>query len=93
MKAEMVHRSKSVLSDGAIIEMVIWRVPEPVAGSLHSFKYRLFYGRDGVRIVGFDNERQKGDNCHLDGVETTYRFTSVDRLVDDFLAHVKRRRK
>ena len=54
-----VKRSKTVLPDGAIVEIVVWKVLEP--GSPHLFKYRLFYGKDGRRIVGFDNERGKGD--------------------------------
>jgi hypothetical protein len=44
VNAELLRRQKSVLSDGAILEMVIWRVPNPVAGSAHSYKYRLYYG-------------------------------------------------
>jgi uncharacterized protein with HEPN domain len=39
---------------------VIWRVPTPVKGSTHHYKYRLFYGHPGKRIVGYDNERLKG---------------------------------
>ena len=91
MKAELLHQEKRVLPDGSIVEMVIWKVPAPLLGSSHSYKYRLYFGRQGRRIVGFDNERGKGDHCHLDGVETTYAFTSVDALVRDFLAEVFRR--
>jgi Family of unknown function (DUF6516) len=92
MKAVLLLRSKEVLSDGAIVEMVIWQVPEAVAGSRHRYKYSLYYGRDGIRIVGYDNERPKGDHRHLDGKETPYAFTGVDRLVSDFLSAVRRRR-
>ena len=42
--------------------------------------------------MGFDNERGKGDHCHLDGVETVYAFTTVETLVRDFLAEVEKRR-
>jgi len=47
---------------------------------------------DGVRIVGFDNERGKGDHCHIDGKELPYAFTSVDQLLEDFIATVETRR-
>jgi predicted transcriptional regulator len=30
--------------------------------------------------VGFDNERGKGDHCHMDGKELPYKFTSVGQL-------------
>lgn len=91
MKAEKQFHEKRVLGDGAIIEMVILRLPSPVLGSLHDYKYRLYFGRAGIRIVGFDNERGKGDHKHIDGMETPYVFTTVDQLVADFLNEVKRR--
>ena len=93
MKAELLLRSKENLSDGAILEMVIWQLPKPVLGSSHSYKYRLYYGKAGIRIVGFDNERPKGDHCHLDGIERNYKFIDVDHLVNDFMAAVSNRRK
>lgn len=91
MKAALLHREKHVLPDGSIIEMVIWRLPTPIPGSRHPYKYRLYYGRDGARIVGFDNERGKGDHCHLDGVEHPYGFVTVEELMRDFLAAVYER--
>ena len=63
-----------VFPDGSIVEMVIWKLPRPVAGSAHSYKYRLFFGRNGMRLVGYDNERGKGDHRHLDGHEIPYAF-------------------
>jgi hypothetical protein len=90
MKAKLLLRSKDVLSDGAIVEMVIWQVPEPVPGSKHRYKYRLYYGKSGVRLVGYDNERLKGDHRHQDGKESAYAFTDVDQLVDDFLTAVRK---
>ena len=47
---------------------------------------------DGQRIVGFDNERGKGDFCHLDGKELPYTFISVNQLVEDFITAVTARR-
>jgi len=92
MKAKLLLKSKEVLSDGAILEMVIWLLPEPLSGCAHSYNYRLYYGNARARMVGFDNERPKNDHCHLDGKETPYPFTDVDRLVADFLAAVRKKR-
>jgi hypothetical protein len=64
--------------------MVIWRVPVSVPPSAHTLKYSLFYGRRGVREVGYDNERGKGDHRHFRGVETSYAFSSVEQLMADF---------
>ena len=92
MKAELVYRSKLVLSDGTIVEMVIWRVPTPVLKSEHVIKYRLFYGKYGERLVGFDNERGKGDHRHIKGTEFPYLFESVEKLINDFMLEVRKLR-
>jgi hypothetical protein len=78
--------------DGAIAEIVLWRVPAPVSPSTHDLKYSLFYGRPGVREVGYDNERGKGDHRHFRGAETVYCFVSVEQLMADFWADVRRLR-
>lgn len=93
MKAKLVIRDRLVLEDGSLIEMVIWQVPSPVPPSGHDFKYRLFYGRKGERIVGYDNERGKGDQRHLGGREEAYTFSTIERLLDDFERDVMAMRK
>lgn len=92
MKAELLYYRRMDYEDGAIVEMVLWRVPSPVARSHHNLKYSLFYGRPGVREVGYDNERGKGDHRHFRGVETPYEFVSVEKLLADFWYDVKRLR-
>jgi len=92
VKAELLQRERFDFEDGAILEMVIWRVPEPVDGCQHPYKYRLFYGRAGKRWVGYDNERPKGDHRHVGNREQSYVFTDVETLIRDFLADVERRR-
>lgn len=91
-KARLLLRSKEVLSDGAIVEVVIWLLPEPVPGCSHPYKYRLYYGKSGTRLVGYDNERPKGDHFHLGRKEHEYIFDGVDKLVEDFLSAVHDRR-
>ena len=89
MKAALIFRLKHELDDGAIVEMVIWRVPQSVPGSHHGFKYRLYFGKGGKRLVGYDNERGKGDHRHVLGREFSYRFGSPEQLISDFLADVE----
>jgi len=88
MKARLITHFKSLTTEGGVIELVVWRAPEPVPPSEHGFKYRAVYALGGVRVVGFDNERGKGDHCHIRGVEQPYVFRSVGELVDDFIAAV-----
>ena len=93
MGAQLLHRERLDFDDGGVVEMVLWRVPEPVAGCRHPFKYRLYYGRGGTRIVGYDNERGKGDHRHRGGGEEPYRFTTVAKLMNDFRADVAQERE
>lgn len=88
MNATLVISDKVVFDDGMIQEIVIWRVPHPVPPTAHGFKYRLFYGGSGGRLIGYDNERGKGDHRHFRGEEQPYDFRGWARLIDDFLADV-----
>jgi len=72
--------------------MTIWAVPVSVVGSAHRLKYSLFYGRAGEKLVGYDNERGKGDHRHIKGHEEPYTFTTPEALINDFLTEVKRLR-
>ena len=90
MKARRIFYDKTLLPDGSIVEMVIWQLPSPSDDRPHGLKYRLFYGREGKRIVGYDNERGKGDHKHLLDVEKRYKFISVEKLIADFLADIER---
>jgi Family of unknown function (DUF6516) len=42
--------------------------------------------------VGYDNERGKGDHRHIEGREEAYAFIGVERLIEDFLADIRRLR-
>jgi hypothetical protein len=88
LKAELLFHERIDYDDGGIVELVLWRVPVPVLPSMHRLKYSLFYGRPGVREVGYDNERGKGDHRHFRGVETDYVFRGVEQLMADFWSDV-----
>src|ERR1700731_1038336 len=84
MKAALLFHQRIDYDDGAIVEMVLWRVPVPVPPSTHGLKYSLFYGRPGIREVGYDNQRGKGDHRHLGETESPYLFRTVEQLMYDF---------
>jgi len=90
--ADLIYHDKAALPDGYVIEMKIWRLPEADGERPHGLKYSLYFGRRGVRIVGYDNERGKGDHRHRRGREEAYAFTGVEQLVADFLADVEQER-
>lgn len=89
MSATLVFHEKRLSFDGAILEMTIWLVPKPVPPSEHKLKYSLYFGFPGRRIVGFDNERGKGDHMHIGDRESVYVFSGVEQLIFDFLSAVQ----
>jgi hypothetical protein len=89
MKAHCIFSKKRPHADG-VIEMVIWQLPSADAERPHGLKYRLVYIVAGKRLVGYDNEKGKGDHKHIDGGEIKYSFVSVDQLIADFLNDVRR---
>lgn len=76
---------------GRIIEVVVWHLSEPMPGSSHPYKYRLFFGKaDGSCIVRYDNERGKGDHRHVADAEEPYAFSTLRKLIEDFEADTGR---
>jgi hypothetical protein len=92
MQASLIIDFKDITPEGKIIQMRVWRVPHPVTPSEHLFKYSLFYGQGNRRHIGFDNERGKGDHCHIDGIEFVYTFVTLEKLIEDFITAVEKRR-
>jgi uncharacterized protein DUF6516 len=89
--ATLLLRSRYVYADGAIREMVLWRLPHSTPERPHGLKYRLYYGlADGRCLVRYDNETGKGDHRHLGDDEEPYRFRDVGTLVNDFLGDIER---
>ena len=86
--ARLVLRTRTAVH-GGVVEMVVWQVPEPVPPSSHGFKYRLVFARAGERVVGYDNERGKGDHKHIGTLEQPYPFIDVKTLMREFLADVE----
>ncbi len=87
-RAVLLLHEKVVRDDGAIVETVIWQLPEATADRPHALKYRLYFGRGGKCLVRYDNEAGKGDHRHVRGKELPYRFVSVARLRRDFESDV-----
>jgi len=83
-KAALVLHEKVVLADGAIMELVVWRLPEAAPERPHGLKYRLYFGRAGKCLVRYDNETGKGDHRHVIGRKEPYQFVSLPQLRLDF---------
>jgi hypothetical protein len=88
MDAEPVLAQRLVLDESSFVELVIWRLREPVEGCAHDLKYRLAYVVEGICVVRYDNEAGKGDHRHVGGRDSSYRFRSFEALEVDFWADV-----
>ena len=97
MRAKLIYHEKFIYADGAdgaIREMVLWKLPNRTSDRPHGLKYRLYYGlSDGTCIVRYDNESGKGNHRHIKGKEKSYQFKDVETLVADFLEEIEKARK
>jgi hypothetical protein len=90
MKAKQLVKQRVEIHDTAFAELVIWQLPQPLAGSQHTFKYRLAYVVDGQCVLRYDNEAGKGDHRHCGQHEAVYKFTTPRQLAADFFNDVER---
>jgi len=90
MNAIELVRSRILYSEFAFAELILWRLPEPLEGSLHNFKYRLAYIVRGECVLRYDNETGKGDHRHFGGKESAYKFSTPEKLIADFQNDIER---
>ena len=90
MPAELLLHERHQLRADAFVELRVWRLPKPVRGSTHAFKYSLAYVVAGECVLRYDNEPGKGDHKHVGDVEVAYRFTAPEQLLADFWSDVDR---
>ena len=88
-KATLLFDYRQILPEGFIVKMQLWEVSAPVPPATHRFKYSLFFGLPDERIIGFDNERGKGDHWHERNQEHPYTFQGPAKLIEDFKAAVR----
>ncbi|MGI8840343.1 MAG: toxin-antitoxin system TumE family protein [Caulobacteraceae bacterium] len=83
-KAELLLHERHLLGDQAFAELRIWRLPRPVRGSRHLFKYALAYVVAEACVLRYDNEAGKGDHHHLGETQIAYDFITPEKLLTDF---------
>ena len=84
MKTGLLLNERLILSETIFVEMVVWRLPQPLPGSSHQLKYRLALVVAGHSVLRYDNESGKGDHRHEGSEEKPYIFTSSQDLLKDF---------
>lgn len=89
MDATSILNIKREFANGAILQIVIWQIPNPTAERSHGYKYRLNYSlADGSTLVRYDNETGKADHKHIRDIEQPYKFSTIQQLLADFDADV-----
>jgi len=84
MNAKLMLNERHIVAENAFVEMVVWRLPSPLSGSRHSYKYRLALVINGRCVLRYDNDSGKGDHKHIGDEELPYLFTTPKALLDDF---------
>ncbi|HUZ63819.1 MAG TPA: DUF6516 family protein [Acetobacteraceae bacterium] len=90
MEAVLVFWQRVELGAGTFNEIVIWRLPRRLPGSDHPYKYRMALIEAGVCVLRYDNEAGKGDHRHVGDREEPYEFTTIEQLLGDFEASIRR---
>ena len=91
MEVNKLFHAKEMFKNG-FVEVLTWQVPESVPPSEHLFKlfkYSLVYIVNGERIIGYDNERGKGDHKHILQEQLAYEFIDSGQLIKDFYSDVE----
>jgi hypothetical protein len=89
MPAELLIDERHVRAADTFVEIVVWRVPRPLRGSVHRFKYRLALVHDGICVLRYDNEAGKGDHRHIGSREERYVFSDPETLIAEFWRDVE----
>lgn len=94
MKATPIHREKFTDGDGALFEIVAWKVP---ADEKHpeGVRYRLAFVPKGHKrpAVLYDNHHPKGHHKHIEGKESPYLYINVHQLRLDFRKDIEHWKK
>jgi len=90
--AVLIFAKKDYTSEGDIYEAIIWKV-DINEDFPYGIKYRLVYIHNRIRVLGYDNEKGKGDHKHYLGREEKYIFVDVGALLSDFHKDIEKIRK
>ena len=90
--AKLLFHKKENTPEGDIIEEKIWKVKKSEEFP-HRVKYRLVYIHKNKRIIGYDNERSKGDHKHYFDKKEKYNFVDVEQLLCDFEIDIEKIRR
>lgn len=93
MTAQRLIHFKKRIADNLVKEVKVWRLPQPLAGSAHPYKYSLALIAQGRCVLRYDNEQGKGDHRHVGELEMPLTWRGLDALLADFDLDIQRWRQ
>ena len=90
MKARSLLNERIIINEDTFVEMVVWEVTSPLSGSDHLYKYRLALVVNQECVMRYDNEPGKGDHKHIGDNELEYKFTTTEKMLEDFWQDVEK---
>ncbi len=90
--ARLIYYNEEITPEGDMVIKKAWKINKN-RDFPHGIKYSLAYIHNGKRILGYDNERSKGDHKHYFEDEEKYNFVDVNKLSDDFDKDIKNLRR
>jgi len=90
MSAVLVFDERIDLSDTMFVEIIAWKVPQPVRGNSHFYKYSFALVVENKCVLRYDNEAGKGDHKHIGRREEPIIFADLKTLRRAFFADVDR---
>ena len=83
------REARRYLPDGSFIERSMEAI-KPDRWRPHGIRYRYAWIQNGEPRVLFDNHHGKGDHVHVDREERPYKFTNLERLLEDFYSEIRK---
>lgn len=83
MPSRLILHRKFIERDGSIVEMKVWGLPRSEKYP-EGYKYSLYWIKAGQVLLGYDNHHPKGHHRHYGKREEIYKFTTLEKLVQDF---------
>ena len=90
--AKLIYYKKVTTLEGDIIGRKVWKVDKS-KDFPEGIKYSLVYIRANKRILGYDNEREKGHHKHYFDKEVPFEFENAKKLFIDFETDIKKLRR
>lgn len=90
MQAIRLLSYRQRLTETLFKEVRVWRLPRPLPGSGHPFKYSMALVNNGKCVLRYDNERGKGDHRHVGNDEQPLEFVTLTQLLIDFDGDIRR---